>query len=118
MEQWGKQGVLLWNANLTCEINKPGIHWAIWKDFTKMFIKAINDFKFDPESYNPVVFVFMGKVAQFFKDQVNQNLHFILECPHPASECYSNNNPFVGCGIFAQINKKLKETNQKEIEWL
>ena len=39
---WERQGVLLLNASLTCQLNNPNSHKRIWKSFSKKLIQYID----------------------------------------------------------------------------
>jgi uracil-DNA glycosylase len=54
LKRWANQGVLLINIALTCEINKTGTHYDIWKPFTEYLFKKIN------EKDKNIIFVLMG----------------------------------------------------------
>lgn len=118
LSKWQEQGVMLINASLTCEVKKPTIHEHIWQPFTEKFLKYLNDNTFDfINGSQNIIFVFMGKSAQKFKYCINEKIHHIINCPHPAAEVY-HEGIFIGCGVFNKINEKLKELNKTEIQWL
>ena len=55
LRRWSNQGVLMINTAFTCEINKIGSHYGIWKSFTEYVFDNIN-------RHNPkTVFILMGK---------------------------------------------------------
>jgi uracil-DNA glycosylase len=117
LESWREQGVILWNASLTCEVRKPGSHSDIWRDFTAGFLNCIGNYNFDFISYSPMVFVLMGNFAQSFEPFINKG-HIILKTPHPAIAAYSHDKSFVGCDIFNRINVELENHDQIPIKWL
>lgn len=117
LESWKEQGVILWNANLTCEVRKPGSHSHIWNDFTAGFLNCLSNYNFDFLEYKPMVFVLMGKIAQSFEPYINKG-HIILTTPHPAIAAYAEDQTFVGCDIFNRINIGLENTDQTPIKWL
>lgn len=118
LEFWCKQGVLMLNCSLTCEIGRPGIHIAIWKEFMSNLLRLISLSKFDMINDNvpPIIFAFLGKEAQQLKPNVNFILNKIIEVPHPAAEVYGGK--FIGCNLFKDINIELTKTNQEPIRWL
>ena len=66
LSRWAKQGVLMLNTALTCEVDNIGAHVNIWKDFTKaMICHILND------HHNNVEFVFMGAKAKPFAKLLN-----------------------------------------------
>ena len=77
---WSNQGVLLINTAFTCEINKIGSHYAIWKSFTEHVFENIN-------RHNPnTIFILMGKKAEAWQTLLPNCK--ILKCSHPASAAY------------------------------
>lgn len=58
----------------------------------------------------------MGKKAQAYKTLIN-NGHYIIECPHPASELYSPGSGFIGSGIFRKCNYYLENIGKEDIQW-
>ena len=42
LRRWSNQGVLLINTAFTCEVNKIGSHYGIWKSFTEHVFENIN----------------------------------------------------------------------------
>jgi len=103
LKRWANQGVLLLNSALTCQIDKPGSHTAIWKDFVSYTIDMLN------LTNSGLVFILLGKQAQELEDIIGQN-HHILKASHPASAGYSGkdwdcNNVFNAC------NKLIKGMN-------
>lgn len=109
LTSWANQGVLLLNSSLTCEINKPLIHKNYWTSFVLEVINLINLYK------ENVVFVLWGKEAQKLENIINKEKHKILSSSHPSP--LSATKGFFGNNHFLLINKFLKETNQKEINW-
>jgi len=104
-----RQGVFMYNASLTTEVNKPGSHLDIWHPFTKYVIEEI---------LNPldVPIVFLGKDAEKFDRYVLPfNWSFVVQ--HPASAAYKGTQ-WSGEGVFQKVNKILKDNNNFKIEWL
>lgn len=78
MKEWAKQGVLLLNSALTCEVNKPGSHTMIWRMFIAKLLSNLS-------SYNSsIVYVLFGNQAQTFKPYLKSSKDYIKEVPHPA----------------------------------
>ena len=110
LECWAKEGVLLLNAVLTVEKDKPASHKNIgWEQFTDAIIKKIN------ERTNPVVFILWGNFARSKKSLITNSIHKIIEAPHPSP--FSARTGFFGSKPFSKTNSYLKENNQKEIDW-
>lgn len=77
MESWAKQGVLMINSALTCEVDNIGSHYEMWKPFVYKLIRNISRKKPD------IVFVLFGSQAQILKKVIAGPQH-ILEAKHPA----------------------------------
>jgi len=103
------QGVLMFNASLTVEVNKAGSHMEIWEPFTKYVIEEI---------LNPtqVPFIFLGKDAARYVKYVNP-FSWVFATSHPASASYKNTEWESG-DTFKMVNKVLKDNNNFQIEWL
>lgn len=108
LRTWSNQGVLLLNASLTCEINKIGSHYFIWKNFTKYLFDNIN-------KYNPnTIFILMGKKTEEW--QILLSTAKIFKCPHPTSAIY-NNDKWNSNDVFNKANLELKKQNKTLINW-
>ncbi len=110
LKRWANQGVLLLNVGFTTELNKPGTHYHIWKDFFSFVLDTI-------VCNNPdIVYVFMGKVAQQWATLIPDNNYKIL-LSHPASVAYNRHENWETNNAFNKINEYLKKTGRKEITW-
>lgn len=110
LECWAKEGVLLLNAILTVEKDKPASCRNIgWEEFTDSIIKKIN------EKQTPVVFILWGNFARSKKKFITNPKHLIIESTHPSP--FSANNGFFGSKPFSKTNNFLKKNNIKEIDW-
>lgn len=111
LENWAKQGVLLLNATLTVEQNKPGSHQKIgWEIFTDAVVKAISEQK------EHVVFVLWGAYAIKKGKNIVTQKHLILTSGHP-SPLSANQGKWFGNKHFSQSNAYLISVNKKPIEW-
>ena len=107
---WAKQGILLLNASLTVEENKPMSHSKIgWNLFTDAVIKKISQEKTN------VIFILWGKFAQEKEKLIDPEKHFILKAAHPSP--LSAYNGFWGCKHFSKTNKLLKSIKKEEIKF-
>ncbi|MCD6011029.1 MAG: uracil-DNA glycosylase [Flavipsychrobacter sp.] len=110
LEKWAKQGVLLLNASLTVEENKPMSHSELgWHMFTDEAIRHISAHK------DHVVFMLWGRFAQNKAVLIDQTRHLILKAAHPSP--LSAHNGFMGCGHFSKANNWLREQGEKPIDW-
>ena len=103
-----KQGVLMFNAALTTEINKAGSHIALWEPFVKHFFEAIE--------VEGVPVIFLGKEAGKYA-KYTPPLSWSFTVPHPASASYKNTE-WDTEGVFGKVNKILKDKNNYYINWL
>jgi len=105
---WATQGVLLLNQCLTVRPGCAGSHKEVWMSFIKKVILAVLNI-------NPkCIFILWGRKAQKLKKIIGQRAT-ILEAAHPSG--LSANRGFFGCNHFNEINRLLRESGQKEIDW-
>ena len=110
LECWAREGVLLLNAVLTVEKDKPASHKNIgWEYFTDAIIKKVN------EKDSPVVFILWGNFAKSKKQYITNSKHLVIESSHPSP--FSCNYGFFGSKPFSKTNLFLKKNNIKEIDW-
>ncbi len=108
---WAKEGVLLLNAILTVEKDKPLSHKKLdWELFTDEVIRKIN------EREKPVVFILWGNFAKSKKRLITNSNHYIIESPHPSP--FSARYGFFGSKPFSKANnflisKKISPVNFK-----
>lgn len=110
LSRWAKQGVLMLNTALTCEVDNIGAHVNIWKDFTKsMICHILND------HHNNIEFVFMGAKAKPFAKLLNNdiNKHFVA---HPAAAAYRGGK-WDSNNLFKKINENLINNGYEPIKW-
>lgn len=108
LEEWAKQGVLLLNTALTCEVNKPGLHSLLWRPFICQLIKNICE-------YNPgTVWLLLGNSAQSFEPYISKFQH-IIKAKHPAY--YYRNHEEMPYHIWTDINKILIDLNGYSINF-
>jgi uracil-DNA glycosylase len=104
-----KQGVLMFNAALTTEMNKAGSHIELWEPFTKYVLEEILTPLGAPT-------IFLGKDASKYEKYTSPFAwNFVLS--HPASAAYKQSE-WDTEGKFTMVNKILKDNNNFEIMWL
>jgi len=108
LRRWSNQGVLLINTAFTCEINKIGSHYGIWKSFTEYLFDNLNKHK--PKT----IFVLMGRKAEEWIPLLSNQL--IFKVAHPISARY-NNDRWEHKGIFNKINTALEKQGKTCIDW-
>ncbi|MDP1574020.1 MAG: uracil-DNA glycosylase [Coxiellaceae bacterium] len=110
LESWARQGVLLLNAVLTVEENKPASHANVgWQQFTDTIIEKINHHS------NQVIYLLWGSYAQKKRVLIDAKKHIILTAPHPSP--LSAHRGFLGCKHFSKVNTLLIKSGRKPIDW-
>lgn len=110
LECWAREGVLLLNAILTVEKDKPASHRTVgWEIFTDEVIKKLNEKK------DPIVFILWGNFARSKKKYITNPNHFIIESTHPSP--FSAYSGFFGSRPFSKTNNYLKSKGINEIDW-
>ncbi|MBK9272224.1 MAG: uracil-DNA glycosylase [Saprospiraceae bacterium] len=106
---WARQGVLLLNASLTVEKDKPNSHRNIgWHRFTDFIISQISLQK------NGIVFLLWGNFAKSKRVFIDGAKHLVLESPHPSPLA---GNGFFGNCHFSKTNQFLTTQNLAPIHW-
>ena len=104
------QCVLLLNAVLTVEKDKPASHRGKgWEIFTDNIIAEIN------KKDEPVVFMLWGNFAKSKKELLNNPKHLVLESAHPSP--FSARHGFFGNNHFILANEYLKKNGLEPIDW-
>lgn len=110
LNSWAEQGVLLLNAVLTVEKNKPGSHANKgWEKFTDYVIQQIS------ENKEHCVFLLWGNYAIQKKSLIDSSKHLVLTSPHPSP--FSAHRGFLGNNHFVLTNEYLKMHGEKPIQW-
>lgn len=108
--KWARQGVLMLNAVLTVEKDKPASHQKRgWETFTDRVIEEIN------KKDTPVVFLLWGNFAKQKAELITNPKHLILTSSHPSP--FAVRYGFDGCSHFSKTNKFLVENNMAPIDW-
>ncbi|MDE5617628.1 MAG: uracil-DNA glycosylase [Ureaplasma sp.] len=107
---WCNQGVLLLNTILTVKKYQTMScsKWG-WEKFTYNLISYILKKK------DNIVVICLGKYAQSFVKELNNNKHCFLSTSHPSP--LSVHCGFLGSNIFKKVNKYLLEKNKEKIIW-
>lgn len=109
LEDWAKQGILMINSALTCEMNKVGSHTMLWRPFISSLL--INLSKVN----SGIIYVLFGEQANTFSPYINKSTNIILKERHPAY--YARIGKRMPYDVFENINKMTKEKYGIPIEW-
>jgi len=111
LERWAKQGILLLNATLSVQKDKPNSHKHLnWGKFTDAIIQEISDKK------SNVVFLLWGNFAHKKGLKIDRTKHLVLESGHP-SPMSANQGKWFGNKHFSKTNDYLKSKGIQEINW-
>lgn len=96
LESWAKQGILMINLALTCELNKVGSHVNQWRPFVSKLLKNLS------ERETGIVYILFGRQAQTLKPYINERYNDIIEIEHPAY--FARSNKIMPYSVFRQMN--------------
>jgi uracil DNA glycosylase len=103
------QGVLMYNAALTTEMNKAGSHLELWD--------PLNDYLFtNVFAFSGIPTIFLGKEASKVSKYLT-GFDWQFPISHPASASYKNGE-WSTEGTFTKVNTLIKENNGYTIDWL
>lgn len=109
LTEWAKQGVLLLNASLTVEKDKPNSHKNLgWHRFTDRVIQVLSEQK------KGLVFLLWGNYAKSKKILIDGTRHLVLESPHPSPLAGGG---FFGNHHFSKTNQYLESQGKAPIKW-
>lgn len=111
LDYWAKQGVLLINTTLTCEIGKPASHSNIgWQKLTTSIIQNIISLKH-------VIIVAWGNQAQKLASTLKGDF-VLITSSHPSPLSFSKGKePFKDSHMFLKINQELNKLGYEPIDW-
>lgn len=96
LESWAKQGILMINSALTCELNKVGSHVNQWRPFVSKLLKNLS------ERETGIVYILFGRQAQTLKPYINERYNDIIEIEHPTY--FARSNKIMPYSVFRQMN--------------
>lgn len=99
LESWAKQGILMINSALTCELNKVGSHANQWRPFISKLLKNLSNRE------TGIVYILFGRQAQTLKPYINEKHNDIIEVEHPAY--FARTNKIMPYSVFEQMNNIL-----------
>lgn len=110
LSKWAKEGVLLINAILTVEENKPLSHENKgWENFTRAVINALNN------NHKNVVYILWGNYAKSYKKYIDVVNNYVIESLHPSP--LSAYRGFFGHKPFSKTNNYLISKNISPLDW-
>lgn len=109
LESWAKQGILMLNSALTCEVNRVGSHAMQWRPFISKLLRNLSN------NYFGVVYVLFGREAQTFEPYINSKLNDIIKIEHPAY--FARQKKIMPYSVFTDINKILYGKYGEQIKW-
>lgn len=96
LESWAKQGILMINSALTCELNKVGSHVNQWRPFVSKLLKNLS------ERETGIVYILFRRQTQTLKPYINERYNDIIEIEHPAY--FARSNKIMPYSVFRQMN--------------
>lgn len=110
LESWAKQGILLLNTSLTCEVGKIGSHSMMWRPFMSKFFRNLS------MNEPGLIYVFFGSQAKTFQHWIIKNRKsYVFSAEHPAS--YARRDKLMPPDIFETVNNYLFGLYNREINW-
>ena len=111
LSYWAYQDVMMLNSALTVEVGEDGSHLKYWRNFIREFVKITNEWK------TGLIYCLWGEEAQYFKQYINTDKNYVLECEHPSTAVAENRD--WDCNHFVEINEILNKLNgdSEEIDW-
>lgn len=109
LESWARQGILMLNSALTCEMNKVGSHIMLWRPFVSKFLEKLSN------TEPGLIYVLFGGQAQTFEPYINKNLNSLIKIHHPAY--YVRTGTKMPYCLFTHLNQLVKVSYGVTIKW-
>ena len=109
LESWARQGILMLNSALTCEMNRVNSHTMLWRPFTSKLLYNLS------HKETGLVYVLFGEKAQTFEPYINKDLNSIIKVSHPAY--YARTHTRMPHWVFTEINQLLVDKYGIPIKW-
>ena len=109
LESWAKQGILMINSALTCEVGRVNSHVMIWRPFISKLLKNLSKHE------TGIIYVLFGSRAKTFKPYINKDYNDIIEVEHPAY--FARTGQTMPYSIFTDVNNLLKDKYGTTIKW-
>jgi uracil-DNA glycosylase len=109
LESWARQGILMINSALTCEMNKVGSHVMLWRPFISKLLHNLSN------TSPGLVYVLFGEQAQTFEPYINRRVNSTIKVRHPSY--YARTNTKMPYWVFTELNKLMKDSYGVPIKW-
>jgi uracil-DNA glycosylase len=111
LSDWARQGILMINMSLTCNLHDADSHRSLWLSFIiPLLRKVVNSF---PRERQPI-FLLWGRKAQEITSYLNGG-GIILTAAHPSG--LSARRGFFGCEHFSKLNQLLIQRGDRQIDF-
>lgn len=109
LESWAKQGILMINSALTCNLNQIGSDVMIWRPFITKLLKNLS------ENDTAIIYVLFGKQAQTLRPYINDKTNHIIEVEHPAY--FARTKTKMPYSVFIKVNSIVKNLTGVPFVW-
>lgn len=109
LESWAKQGILMINSALTCNLNQIGSDVMIWRPFITKLLKNLS------ENDTAIIYVLFGKQAQTLRPYINSRSNYIIEIEHPAY--FARTKTKMPYSVFIKVNSIVKNLTGVPFVW-
>lgn len=106
------QGIMMLNSALTVEKDLVGSHRELWMPFTQYLLEEVFT-----KSNKSLIFILMGKEAQYFNRYINPMQHTIYEIEHPAAAAHKQRK-WEHKNVFSKVSRLVKENHSYNISWM
>lgn len=107
LESWGRQGILMLNSALTCEMNRIGSHTMLWRPFISKLVYNISKYDWS------TIFVLFGSQAATFEPYIKSQ--YVFKVQHPAY--FARTGQKMPYSVFTDLNKLLVGMYGTPIQW-
>ena len=109
LESWARQGILMLNSALTCEMNRVGSHVMLWRPFMSRLLHNLS------HKEPGLIYVLFGEQAQTFEPYINKKVNSVIKIHHPAF--YARTDTKMPYEVFTEINRLLTDKYGIPIRW-
>ena len=109
LSRWSRQGILMLNTALTCEIGKAGSHAELWRPFMTNLFDMLGNYN------SGLIYVFMGNKAKQWHSAVPPT-NYKYFTTHPAAASY-NGGVWDSGNLFNNISTVIEKNYGETIIW-